>query len=91
MLLHHLQDRTLSFDITPLVTQGGDHVANHDVEDDKDYGQAMDDVQESIAVRRVGRNPCKPSWLTTNMIVACTLPVVEEATPSTYRKTEINS
>ena len=51
----------------------------------------MDDIQESIAVGRVGRNPRKPSWLTTNMIVACTLPVVEEATPSTYRKAEISS
>ena len=29
-------NRTLSFEITPEVTQGGDHVANHDAEDDED-------------------------------------------------------
>jgi len=51
----------------------------------------MGDVQESITVGRTQRNPCKPSWLNTNMIMAYTLPVVEEAISSTYRKAEISS
>ena len=33
----------------------------------------------------------KPSWLTTDMIVAYALPIVEEAIPSTYIKAEISS
>ena len=33
----------------------------------------------------------KPSWLTTDMIVAYALPVVEGAISSTYREAEINS
>jgi len=33
----------------------------------------MGDVQESTTIRRTQRNPCKPSWLTTNMIVAYAL------------------
>jgi len=37
------------------------------------------------------RNSRKPSWLTTNMIVAYTLPIVEESIPSTYKKAEISS
>jgi len=28
-------DRTISFEITPEVAQSGDHVANHDAEDDE--------------------------------------------------------
>jgi len=32
-----------------------------------------------------------PSWLTTDMIVAYALSVVEETIPSTYKKVEINS
>jgi len=51
----------------------------------------MVNVQESIAAGRTRRNSHKPSWLTVNMIVACALPVVEEAIPSTYRKAEISS
>ena len=50
----------------------------------------MGDVQESIVVGRARRNPCKPTWFTTNMIVAYSLPVVEEAVP-TYREAEISS
>jgi len=52
-------------------------VTDQDVDDDEEQGQAMDDVQESITVGRARRNSCKPSWLTTNMIVAYALPVVE--------------
>ena len=33
----------------------------------------------------------KPSWLTTNMIVAYALQVIEEAILSTYKKAEISS
>ena len=50
----------------------------------------MGDVQESIAVGRARRNPRKPNWLTTNLIVSYTLPVIEEVMSSTYRKTEIS-
>jgi len=51
----------------------------------------MGNVQKSIAVGRTQRNPCKPSWLTTNMTIAYALPVVEEAIPSTYKKAETSS
>ena len=51
----------------------------------------MGNVQESIAVGRTWRNPRKPSWLTTNMIVAYTFPIVKEAIPPTYMKAEISS
>ena len=50
----------------------------------------MGDVHESIAVERPIRNSRKLSWLTTDMIVAYALPVVEEAIPSTYREVEIS-
>jgi len=59
--------------------------------DDDDQGQAMGDVQKFIAVERIWRNLHKPSWLTTNMIVAYALPVIEEVISSTYKKAEINS
>jgi len=51
----------------------------------------MGDVQESITVERAQRNSRKPSWLTTNMIVAFALSIVEEVILSTYRKAEITS
>ena len=51
----------------------------------------MGNVQEFIAVEKIQRNLCKPSWLTTNMIVAYALPVIKKAIPSTYREAEINS
>ena len=31
-------DRSVSFEITPEVTQGGDHVADQDAKDDEDQG-----------------------------------------------------
>jgi len=73
------------------VTQGSDHVTDQDTDDDVDQGQPMGDVHESIAVGRTRRNSRKPSWLTTDMIVAYALPVVEEVIPSTYREAEISS
>ena len=51
----------------------------------------MGDVQKSIAVERARRNLHKPSWLTTNMIVAYALSVIEEAITSRHRKAEISS
>ena len=62
-----------------MVTQGSDHVAEQDA--DEDQGQAMGDVHESIAVGRTRRNLRKPSWITIVMIVAYALRVVEEAIP----------
>ena len=45
--------RSVSFEVIPSVTQGGDQVAEHDADnDDEDQGHAMRDVQESIAVGR---------------------------------------
>jgi len=77
-------ERSVSFEIIPAVAQGGDYVTDQDADADvEDQGQAMGNVQEFIAVERACRNSCKPSWLTTNMIVTYALPVVEEAIPST--------
>ena len=59
------------------MTQGSDHVADQDIDVDEDQGQAMNDVHESIAVGRTRRNSRKSSWLTTDMIVAYALPVIE--------------
>jgi len=36
----------------------------------------MGDVQDFIVARRTRRNPRKLNWLTTNMIMAYTLPVI---------------
>ena len=43
------------------------------------------------AVERTRRNPRKPSWLTTNMILDYALSIVEECNPVTYREAEISS
>ena len=51
----------------------------------------MGDVPDSTAVRRPRRNARKPGWLTTDMVVAYALPVVEEAIPSTFREAKISS
>jgi len=72
------------------VTQGDDHVAEQDANNDEDQGHAMGDVQESIVVGKTRRNPRKPSWLTTNMIMAYALTVIGEAILITYRVAEIN-
>jgi len=68
------QDKSVSFEVILSVTQGRDQVVEQNVDnDDEDQGQAMGDVQESITVGRTRRNSCKPSWITTNMIVAYAL------------------
>ena len=79
-------ERSVSLEIIPTVTQGSDHVADQDTDVDEDQRQAIGDIHESIAVGRTRRSPRKPSWLTTDMIVAYTLPVVEEVISSTYKK-----
>jgi len=75
-------ERSVSLEIISTVTQGSDHVADQDTDDDEDQGQVMSDVHESIAVGRIRRNSRKPSWLTTNMIVAYALPVIKKAISS---------
>jgi len=84
-------ERSVSLEIIPTVTQGSDHVADQDTDDDEDQGHDMGDVHESIAVGKTRRNSRKLSWLTTNMIVAYALLIVEEVIPSTYKKAEISS
>ena len=51
----------------------------------------MGDVQKFIVIERTRRKSQKPSWLTTDMIVAYALPVAEEVIPSTYREAETSS
>ena len=46
-------ERSVSLEIILAVTQGGDHVADQDTDDDEDQGQAMGDVHDSIAVERI--------------------------------------
>jgi len=72
------------------VTQDGDQVVEQNVDDEEDQGKVIGDVQEFIAVGRTRRNPCRSSWLTTNMIMAYALQVVEEAIMSTYMEPEIS-
>jgi len=84
-------ERSVLLEIIPKVTQGSNHVANQDIDDDENHEQAMDDVHESIIVGKIKRNSRKTSWLTTDMVVAYALPVIEEAISSTYREAEISS
>ena len=68
-------ERSVSLEIIPTVTLDSDQVAEQDADDEEDQGQIKGDVHESAAVERPRRNPRKPSWLTTDMIVAYALPV----------------
>jgi len=83
-------ERSVSLKIIPTVTQDSDHIADQDTDDDEDQGHVMGDVHESITVGRTRRNLRKPNWLTTDMIVAYALPVIEEAILSTYKEVEIS-
>ena len=56
-------ERSVSFEVIPLVTLGDDQVAKHDADIDEDQGQAMGKVQKSVAVGRTRRNLCKPAHL----------------------------
>ena len=56
-------DKTISLKIIPAVTQGIDHVADQDADNDEDQGQAMGDVQKFIEVGRGCKNPHKPIGL----------------------------
>ena len=67
------------------MTQSDDHTA------DEDQGHVISDVQDSISVGRARRNSRKPNWITTNMIVANALSVIEEAISSTHREAKISS
>ena len=49
----------------------------------------MSDVQKFIVVGTTKKNSRKPSWLTTNMIVAYALPVIEVIS-FTYMEAEIS-
>ena len=40
-------DKALLFEITPKVTQGGDHVTDEDADIDEDQGSIIGDVQDS--------------------------------------------
>jgi len=51
-------ERSVSFEVTPSVTQRDDQVAKQDVNNDEDQGQAIGNVQESIAVGRTRRKSC---------------------------------
>ena len=49
-------DRSVSFEITLAVTQSGDHIADQDVDDDKDQEHVISDVHKSVAVGTLRRN-----------------------------------
>jgi len=51
----------------------------------------MGQVQDSTAVGRTRRNPCKLAWLTSNIIMAYALLVIEESISLTYKKAEIST
>jgi len=51
----------------------------------------MGQVQEFIIARRTRRNPRKLAWLTSDMIMAYDLLVIEENILTTYREAEISS
>jgi len=53
-------ERSVLFEIIPLVTQGGDQVADQDADDDEDQEHVMSDVQKSITVGRARRNSLSP-------------------------------
>ena len=86
-----LQD-SVSVRIIPEVTQGGDQAAEEDAEDiEEGQEQVMGTVPDPTAVERPRRNTRRSGWLTTDMVIAYVLPVVEEVIPSTFREAEINS
>ena len=66
-------------------------VADEDIEDVKNWGLQMGLVQESIATRRTKRNSLKLALLTSDMIIAYALSIIEKSIPSTYREGEISS
>ena len=68
------------------MTQGNDQAVEVDADDEEGQEQVMGNVPDSTAVRRPRRNTRKSCWLTTDMVMAYALPVVEEAIPSTFRE-----
>ena len=85
-------DSSVSLRIMPRVTQGNGHVAEVDADDEENQEQIMGDVPDSNAVRRPRRNTRKPGWLTTDMIVAYALSVVERLSrPPTEKLKSVQS
>ena len=74
-------ESSASVRIIPRVTQGNYQADEVDADDEEGQEQIMGDVPDSTAVRRPRRNTRKSGWLTTDMVVAYALPVVEEAIP----------
>jgi len=68
------------------VTQGDNQIAEQDANNDEDQGYIMGNVQESLVIGRTRRNPRYLCLITTNMIMAYALSVIEEVIPSTYRE-----
>ena len=85
-------EESASIRIIPEVTQGSDQAVEGGAEDvEQGQEQVMGNVPDPTAVERSRRNTRRPGWLTTDMVVAYALPVVEEAIPSTFREAEISS
>ena len=85
-------EESVSVRIIPEVTQGSDQVVEEDAEEvDQGQEQVMGTVPDPTAVDRPRRNTSRPGWLTTDMVIAYALSVVEEAIPSTFREAEISS
>jgi len=73
------------------VTRDENHIADKDTENIENQGQVMGQVQNSVIAERGRRNPQKPGWITTNMIVTYALSAIEDVIPSTYREAKISS
>ena len=84
-------ESSASVRIIPRVTQGNDQAVEIDADDEEGQEQVMGDIPDSTAVGRPRSNTRKSGWLTTDMVVAYALSVVEEAIPSTFREAEISS
>ena len=77
---------SVSFKIPPIVTWDKNHVTDEDIEAIENQEQVIGQIQDYSAARRKRRNPQKPAWLTTNMIMAYALLVIEDLIPSIVEK-----
>ena len=73
------------------MTHDKNHVIDEDTEDTENQGHIMGHVQDSVAAEGGRRNLQKPTWFTTNIIIAYAFSVIEDVIPSAYRKVEIGS
>jgi len=87
----HTLDSSVSFEISPTMTQNENHVVNEDTEDIENQGYVMVQVQDYVAAGRGRRNSQKSAGLTINMTVAYALSLIEDAISSTYKEVEISS